>query len=87
MPSIARRGRQESSSEHERDQADRHVDEEDPTPRSVGNDDATDHGSEDRAEQLGDTDDPHHLTHSLGPRGACHDRLADGQDHPATEPL
>ena len=69
------------------DHADRDVDEEDPVPARVFQDQPPDRRSEDRRQHRRDGDDAHHAAHPLWPRGLGHHQLADREDHAAADAL
>ncbi len=73
--------------EHQRDQAQRYVDPEDPPPLRGVDDHPADQGPEDGRELAGDRHDPHHPAESAGPGRADQDRLAQRQDHAAADAL
>jgi hypothetical protein len=71
----------------EPDDGDGNVDEEDPPPRGVVDDESTDDRPEDRAQENRDADERQHAAGLLRTRALRHQREADGDQHPAAEAL
>ena len=80
-------GREGAPGVDDRGGTDRHVDQEDPVPRVVVDEVATEDGAEDRAEQHRHAEDGHQATHPGRAGRAGHDRHAERHEHAAAETL
>jgi hypothetical protein len=80
-------GAQQSGGQAERQDGDRDVDVEDPSPGGVVDDQAADDGTEDRPQQHRHADDGHHAPGAIR-AGDLHEHAhPDGHDHAAAEAL
>jgi hypothetical protein len=79
--------RQPAQPHEDADDADRHVDVEDPAPRQVVDDQAADHRSEHRSHEHGHADDAHHAADALGAGRLGQQDHADRHDHAAADAL
>jgi hypothetical protein len=78
---------QQPPAEEPGDEPDRHVDEEDPGPVQVLQDQAADDRPQDRRQHRGHENDAHHAAHPFRPGDLSHDHLGDRHDHAAADAL